>query len=133
MKKNRAISIIAILMIVGIGVFFSLTATAPAGSPAGVPPGQENGKGPPDDVPPGPPGGELTLEELGRKIFFEETFEGNGRTCGTCHPAENNLTIDPKFIATLADDDPLFVAEFVPKLKNLEKPELMRKFGLILE
>lgn len=66
--------------------------------------------------------------------FFNETFAGNGRTCGTCHPAENNLTIDPAFIARLPKNDPLFVAEFTPALsKNFENPRLMREFGLILE
>jgi cytochrome c peroxidase len=78
-----------------------------------------------------------TLEELvqrGEALFFEETFGGNGRTCGTCHPAENNFTIDPVFIATLAPDDPLFVAEFVPALaRNFEKPALLRGLALILE
>ena len=72
----------------------------------------------------------------GRRIFFEETFEGNGRTCGTCHPEDNNFTIDPEFIGTLPDDDPLFVAERAepnPLSENFEKPELMRKLGLILE
>ena len=70
----------------------------------------------------------------GEKIFFEETFEGNGRTCGTCHRAEANFGLDPAFIAGLPDDDPLFVAEFDPKLaENFEKPRLMREFGLILE
>ncbi len=77
------------------------------------------------------------LEQLvrqGERLFFEETFGGNGRTCGTCHPAENNLSIDPAFIATLPDDDPLFVAEFVPELaRDFEKPALMRELGLILE
>lgn len=77
---------------------------------------------------------EQELIEKGRVVFFNETFSGNGRTCGTCHPAENNFTIDPAFIATLPTDDPLFVAEFVPELKeNFEKPKLMREFGLILE
>ncbi len=69
---------------------------------------------------------------LGERLFFEETFDGNGRTCGTCHPAENNLTIDPAFIAQLPDDDPLFVAEFNPALAELENPILMRELGLIL-
>jgi hypothetical protein len=70
----------------------------------------------------------------GKKIFFNETFNGNGRTCGTCHPAENNFTLDPAFIATLPPDNPLFVAEFNPDLKkNFENPRLMRQFGLILE
>ena len=26
----------------------------------------------------------------GANIFFHETFGGNGRTCGTCHPARHN-------------------------------------------
>ena len=47
----------------------------------------------------------------GRDLFFNETFAGNGRTCGTCHRAEDNLTIDAPFIATLPQSDPLFVAE----------------------
>jgi hypothetical protein len=70
----------------------------------------------------------------GRDVYFKETFNGNGRTCGTCHPAENNFTLDPAFIATLPPSNPLFVAEFNPELrKNFENPRLMRKFGLILE
>jgi hypothetical protein len=74
------------------------------------------------------------LVAKGRQIFFNETFNGNGRTCGTCHPAENNFTIDPAFIATLPKSDPLFVAEFNPDLtQNFENPALMRTFGLIQE
>ena len=47
---------------------------------------------------------------------------------------ENNFTIDPAFIATLPKDNPLFVAEFNPALKeNFENPALMREFGLIQE
>jgi hypothetical protein len=76
----------------------------------------------------------LSLVERGRQIFFNEKFSGNGRTCGTCHREEDNFTITPEFIATLPPDDALFVAEFVPALKNnFEQPALMRKFGLILE
>lgn len=78
----------------------------------------------------------VSLESLikqGSKLFFEETFKGNGRTCGTCHPASNNLTIDTAFIATLPANDPLFVAENIPALAQLERPALMRGFGLILE
>jgi len=77
---------------------------------------------------------EAELIARGKEIFFNERFSGNGRTCGTCHPAENNFTLDPAFIATRPATDPLFVAEFTPALKeNFEQPELMRKFGLILE
>jgi cytochrome c peroxidase len=77
------------------------------------------------------------LEQLitqGRNIFFNERFNGNGRACGTCHRENNNMTIDPEFIATLPANDPLFVAETNPDLAvNFENPVLMRKFGLILE
>lgn len=73
------------------------------------------------------------LIERGRKLFMEETFGGNGRTCASCHPPSNNFTIDPAFIATLPPRDPLFVAEFNPQLAALEVPALMRQFGLILE
>jgi cytochrome c peroxidase len=73
------------------------------------------------------------LISQGAELFFEETFRGNGRTCGTCHPSDNNFTIDPAFIAGVPANDPLFVAEFNPALANLERPQLMRQFGLILE
>jgi hypothetical protein len=82
------------------------------------------------------PGRSVKLDKLisqGARLFFEETFDGNGRTCGTCHPANNNFTIDPAFIATLPPTDPLFVAEFNPALAQLERPLLMRQVGLILE
>jgi len=84
--------------------------------------------------PPPAPKPEEALIAKGKEIFFNETFNGNGRTCGTCHPESDNFTIDPAFIATLPDDDPLFVAEFIPALKkNFENPRLMREFGVILE
>jgi len=73
------------------------------------------------------------LVRRGASLFFGQTFGGNGRTCGTCHPAENNLTIDPAFIATRPPSDPLFVAEFDPALALLENPALLRSQGLILE
>jgi len=74
------------------------------------------------------------LVEDGEDLFFNGKFEGNGRTCGTCHRKDNNMIIDPDFIATLPNDDALFVAETNPDLKeNFENPKLMREFGLILE
>ena len=91
-------------------------------------------------------GGSLTpldvLINQGRTLFFNEQFNGNGRTCGTCHREDENLTITPEFIATLPPSDALFVAEFNPALSKeacpggtpcFENPVLMRKFGLILE
>lgn len=70
---------------------------------------------------------------VGADLFFREAFAGNGRTCASCHPAGHNFTIDPNFIATLPSNDPLFVAENNPTLANLERPDLMHSFGLILE
>jgi cytochrome c peroxidase len=70
----------------------------------------------------------------GADLFFNATFGGNGRTCGTCHPAENNFTIDPEFIAQLPDSDPLFVGENNPALgSRFEKSKLLRGLGLVLE
>jgi cytochrome c peroxidase len=71
------------------------------------------------------------LVEQGEALFFNETFGGNGRTCGTCHREENNFTIDPAFIATLPPQDPLFVAEFNTDLAGLEDSIMLRQFGLI--
>jgi mono/diheme cytochrome c family protein len=68
----------------------------------------------------------------GRELFVNETFGGNGRTCATCHRPDNNYTIDPAYIAELPPDDPLFVAERDPNLKDLENSALLRRFGLIL-
>lgn len=91
-------------------------------------------------------GGSLTnldiLINQGRTLFFSEQFNGNGRTCGTCHREDENLALSPEFIATLPANDALFVAEFDPNLSQsacpggtpcFENPVLMRKFGLILE
>jgi hypothetical protein len=71
----------------------------------------------------------------GARIFFDETFNGNGRTCGSCHPAANNFTIDVPFVEALHTRnprDPLFVNEFVPALANLETNDL-RNAAAILE
>jgi hypothetical protein len=70
---------------------------------------------------------------VGGDLFMRETFNGNGRSCATCHAVTRNFTIDPDFIATLPASDPLFVAETNPALTRLEVPKQMRQFGLILE
>ena len=56
----------------------------------------------------------------GRDLFFNGTFGGNGRTCGTCHQATRDLTIDLDFIASLPATDPLFVAESNPNLPDFD-------------
>ena len=72
------------------------------------------------------------LVAQGRRLFLNETFDGNGRACGTCHVENNNFTIDPAHISTLPPSDPLFVAENNPALAALENPDLMHRLGLIL-
>jgi len=70
----------------------------------------------------------------GADLFQNATFGGNGRTCATCHPARNNFTIDPKFIATLPQSDPLFVFENNPDLaQSFENGTLLRQLGLVTE
>ncbi len=80
--------------------------------------------------PPNPP----SLVERGEQIFLNETFNGNGRTCGTCHRPTDNFGLTPTFAAALPDTDALFVAETNSDLaSNFENPTLMREFALILE
>ena len=64
------------------------------------------------------------LEEEGRRLFTEETFGGNGRTCATCHVLTQNLRLTPANVqarfATLAQTfDPLFIAESTMNLNTL--------------
>jgi len=71
----------------------------------------------------------------GADIFFRETFNGNGRTCSSCHPVANNYTIDPPFIEALRaakPNDPLFVAQPGTPLEHLETPDL-NSVAMILE
>jgi hypothetical protein len=71
----------------------------------------------------------------GADVFFRETFGGNGRTCGSCHPVANNYTIDPAFVQALQasnPNDPLFVAKAGTQLEHLETSDLTSN-ALILE
>jgi len=71
----------------------------------------------------------------GADIFFRETFNGNGRTCGSCHPVANNTTLDVPFVTALHDsnpNDPLFVFETDPNLSQLETGDL-RDAAAVLE
>jgi cytochrome c peroxidase len=70
----------------------------------------------------------------GADIFFNETFAGNGRTCGSCHPAANNTTIDVPFVTALHQSDPmnpLFVNEFDANLAQLETSDLLREAAIL--
>lgn len=64
----------------------------------------------------------------GGDIFLRETFAGNGRTCGSCHPIANNTTVDVPFLTALHasnPNDPLFVFERDPNLAQLETGDLL--------
>lgn len=74
------------------------------------------------------------LIAMGEDLFFNETFGGNSRTCGTCHRREDAFGLSLTSIATLPSTDPLFIAESTAALGQLEHPPLMRSTrGLILE
>ena len=81
--------------------------------------------------------GVVSLTEcIGADIFLKENFNGNGRTCGTCHRVERNFAIDATFIARLPSSDPLFIAENTSDnlpLNDLEVPAQMRAPSLIRE
>ena len=70
---------------------------------------------------------------IGADLFFREQFGGNGWSCATCHPVDNNFTIDVPFISRLPPSNPLFVAETNPALAELEIPAQLRGRGHILE
>jgi cytochrome c peroxidase len=70
----------------------------------------------------------------GADIFFRETFNGNGRTCGTCHPSSHNFTIDGPFVQQLEQtnpNDPLFVFKNNAALSTLETPFLEQNGGVL--
>ena len=50
--------------------------------------------------------------EQGGTVFLQETFNGNGRTCGSCHRPESDFGLSPQDVAQSPADDPLFIAEF---------------------
>ena len=55
----------------------------------------------------------------GENLFNGETFQGNGRTCGTCHVASLNFALPPsniqsRFSAISTTFDPLFLGETKP-------------------
>ena len=44
--------------------------------------------------------------ELGDDLFFHETFQGNGRTCSTCHDPRNEFTVSPELVQARYQQDP---------------------------
>ncbi len=76
---------------------------------------------------------QMTPEEAeqideGFRLFTEETFDGNGRTCGTCHIPEANYTISPKDIKRLRGQ--ALAEVLASNVPGLENPTLVKKLGL---
>jgi len=45
---------------------------------------------------------------LGGQLFMNETFNGNGRTCASCHPVESNTQLGVQDIAALSPYNAVF-------------------------
>jgi len=57
--------------------------------------------------------------DQGGNLFTGETFQGNGRTCATCHVASLNMALPPsniqsRFSTVSTTFDPLFIGETAP-------------------
>src|SRR5262249_33629878 len=60
-----------------------------------------------------------TQVDQGGNLFNGETFQGNGRTCATCHIANLNFALPPsniqsRFSTVSTTFDPLFIGETSP-------------------
>lgn len=66
--------------------------------------------------------------DKGFKVFTEETFEGNGRTCGTCHIPSEAYNIFPASIKKLSKAEKDLV--FATNTPGLENKTLVEKFAL---
>jgi cytochrome c peroxidase len=64
------------------------------------------GAAPPAADPPEGNAPRRTSYELGREVFFQGTFGGNGRTCSTCHDPRNEFTISPALVEARFARDP---------------------------
>jgi hypothetical protein len=89
-------------------------------------------------IPPRAPGALSRLRSLaeinkGRQLFERGTFDGNGRTCATCHAAREGFALSPADVRRRKASDPLFIFEQVPALAALENGEALRARALICE
>lgn len=73
----------------------------------------------------------------GADLFFDEDFNGNERSCKTCHRADESMVITTQFAQGLPTSDPLFVAHpnFTGNhpVPELEIPTLLDLFMYIRE
>jgi len=64
---------------------------------------------------------QANLIDEGRRVFTEETFDGNGRTCSTCHIAEEGYDIFPSSLKKLTKKElDLVFAATVPGFENVD-------------
>ena len=70
----------------------------------------------------------LRLMHEGFKVFTEETFDGNGRTCATCHIPEDAYNIFPRSIRKLSAAERQKV--FAPGVAGLENAPLINSHAL---
>ena len=71
---------------------------------------------------------QANLIDAGRKIFMEETFDGNGRSCGTCHLPAEGYDIFPSSIEKLSKKEQALV--FASNVPGFENEDLIRTFAL---
>ena len=68
------------------------------------------------------------LVDKGFRLFSTETFNGNGRTCSTCHIPKDDYTISPADLPTLSAHDKALV--LATHNSQLENPTLVNQFAL---
>lgn len=69
---------------------------------------------------------QANLINQGFTLFTTDTFNGNGRTCATCHIPQNDYTIGPKDIAALTVSAHNLLLATTPGLEN---PTVVNKLG----
>jgi hypothetical protein len=74
---------------------------------------------------------DFTEIDQGYRIFTEETFAGNGRTCASCHIPRNNYSISPKDVEKLSKEE--FSSLSVPTVPGLEHAALLKDFAVFNE
>src|SRR5262245_18938982 len=74
---------------------------------------------------------QANLIDNGFEVFTEETFAGNGRTCGTCHIPSEGYNIFPSAIKKLdKNGQALVFASNVPGLENIDLVETHALFNI---
>jgi mono/diheme cytochrome c family protein len=71
---------------------------------------------------------EMQLIDEGFRLFTEETWKGNGRTCATCHIPEKAYTISPGDIAAMTSAEKELV--FARNVRGLENETLVEELAL---